>query len=405
MDKKILTDDYSKNQGAPVAGEPVENAAKVIEYSANPELQKKGEIFATEIENGFVSDFEKTEELFNKGLVDAADKMVHVTTFLTLNGYVYMTYYANTSTGAEDPKFQSARLVYAPLDNLSEKTFLTVQSVGETLDGLPVNCVYDTIMAKVSDDLLMILWTAKIGENYYRLYRPFDVKTKTLGLIGVNKLRVKNVENDFSFSGIQNAFTESGAGYKTMYSDIGIMQKFTYRIENGEKYYYTGAYSGDFNFIIKSKDFITWQFVAAPDFKNQSKWENAVYLKNDKIYYFVRQQDGVKYDFLTVYDLKTEKFCDPVLIEDCQSRSDFIEYGGNLYLFHAPVDREHIGAVKIDENDVKNSAPVFIAKMHTSCFYPFINYFDGKTLAMSYTVDRKHVRLAKFDFDKILNDD
>ena len=92
-----------------------------------------------------------------------------------------------------------------------------------------------------------------------------------------------------------------------------------------------------------------------------------------------------------------------MLIEDCQSRSDFIEYGGELYLFHAPVDREHIGVVKIDRDDIKNSVPVFIAKMRTSCFYPFINYYMDGGLAMSYTVERKHVRLAKFDFNKILN--
>ena len=403
MNRKIFSENYSKNTGSPQKGEPVKNAAKKIEYSADENLKLKGEIFASEIERGFISDFEETDEHVKKGLCETADKMVHVTTFLTLGGYVYMTYYANSSNGAEDPKFQSARLVYAPVNDVENKTFLTVQSVGETLDNLPVNCVYDTIMAKVSDEELMVLWTAKIGDNYYRLYRPFNVKTKTFGDIGVNKLRVKNIENDFSFSGIQNAFTESGIGYKTMYSDVGIMQKFTSRIENGERYYYSGAYSGDFNFIIKSKDFITWEYVAAPDFANFSKWENATFLKDDKIYYFVRQQDGESCGFLTAYDLKEKKFCDPVLIEDCQSRSDFIEYGGELYLFHAPVDREHIGVVKINRADIKNSVPVFIAKMRTSCFYPFINYYMGGGLAMSYTVERKHVRLAKFDFNKILN--
>ena len=39
-----------------------------------------------------------------------------------------------------------------------------------------------------------------------------------------------------------------------MFSDIGIMQKLTTRTENGETWYYTGAYSGYFNCIIKSRD-------------------------------------------------------------------------------------------------------------------------------------------------------
>ena len=42
------------------------------------------------------------------------------------------------------------------------------------------------------------------------------------------------------------ALTENGVGYKKMYIDIGIMQKLTSRIENGERYYYSGAYTGDF---------------------------------------------------------------------------------------------------------------------------------------------------------------
>jgi hypothetical protein len=85
-----------------------------------------------------------------------------------------------------------------------------------------------------------------------------------------------------------------------------------------------------------------------------------------------------------------------VEIEDCQSRGDFILYHGNLYLFHAPIDREHIGVVKIDTENLANSEVVLQAKMKTSCFYPFIQYYGDNELAMSYTVARKHIRLARF---------
>jgi hypothetical protein len=91
-----------------------------------------------------------------------------------------------------------------------------------------------------------------------------------------------------------------------------------------------------------------------------------------------------------------------VEIEDCQSRGDFIYYKDNLYLFHAPIDREHIGVVKIDTENIANSHIVLQAKMHTSCFYPFIQYYKDGELAMSYTVARKHIRLAKFTLSKYL---
>jgi hypothetical protein len=187
-----------------------------------------------------------------------------------------------------------------------------------------------------------------------------------------------------------------------MFSDIGIMQKLSSRTENGETYYYSGTYSGDFTAIIKSKDLITWEYVSQPDFINDSKWENATYVLGDKVYYFVRQQDTNKCGFLTAYNLLTNTWDRPVEIEDCQSRGDFIYYKDNLYLFHAPIDREHIGVVKIDTENIANSHIVLQAKMHTSCFYPFIQYYKDGELAMSYTVARKHIRLAKFTLSKYL---
>jgi hypothetical protein len=180
------------------------------------------------------------------------------------------------------------------------------------------------------------------------------------------------------------------------------MQKQSYRIENGKRYCYSGLYSGDFNCIIKSCDLITWEYVSQPDFINASKWENATYVLDNKVYYFSRQQDTNKYGFLTVYNLENKVWEMPVEIEDCQSRADFIFYRGNLYLFHAPINREHIGIVKIDTEDIANSQVVLQAKMSTSCFYPFVQFFSKDELAMSYTVSRQHIRLARFDLHKYL---
>ena len=180
------------------------------------------------------------------------------------------------------------------------------------------------------------------------------------------------------------------------------MQKQSYRMENGKKYCYSGLYSGDFTCIIKSCDLITWEYVSQPDYINDSKWANATYVLEDKVYYFVRQQDTNKCGFLTTYDLKEGSWGKVVEIEDCQSRGDFILYQGGLYLFHAPIDREHIGIVKINTADIEKSEVVLQAKMHTSCFYPFVQYFEDDGLAMSYTVARKHIRLAKFDLSKYI---
>ncbi|MBR2338741.1 MAG: hypothetical protein IKA63_04670, partial [Clostridia bacterium] len=366
-------------------GAPIADVVKTITADVSAEAVKNGDLFAQEITDRFVADFEKP-----------GDKMAHVSTFIVIDDTVYMTYYANTKEPSEDPKNQTARLVYAPVDDMDNKTFIDLQTTGDMVGDKMIDMVYDTILMQKDSDTIYIMWTARTEENYYRFYCPFTLSTKTLGKIGVNRFKVGNIVNDFSVSGIKTALAENDIPCKKMYSDIGIMQKLSSRVENGTTYYYSGAYSGDFTCIIKSADLITWEYVSQPEFINDSKWENATYVLGDKVYYFVRQQDTNKCGFLTAYDLTTGTWDAPVEVEDCQSRSDFIVYRGELYLFHAPIDREHLGIIKIDTENLANSRVILQAKMHTSCFYPFIQYYRNNELAVSYTVARQHIRLAEF---------
>jgi hypothetical protein len=373
--------------------------------------------FSNEINGSVIGDFEKS-----------GDKMCHVSTFCYADEKIFVSYYANTSSDKENPNFQTARLAYAPVKAMNEKTIIDIMSVGDDLLGHTVVQVYDTILMQKNDesDNIYVLWTALIDDQYYRLYRIFNIKTEKLGEIKVNRFKVYDTVNDFSTSGIKNALACNGIGYKEMRSDIGIMQKLTTRTENGLTYYYTGAYSGNFNCIIKSTDLITWEYVAQPDegegsFRNDTLWENAVYVLNDKAYYFVRQWQasidedgntipgdnrnkwGSDYGILTCYNLLSKTWDKPVLVGDSQSRSDFIFFRNELYLFHAPTDRNHIGILKIDRNNLENSTILLQADMKGSCFYPFVQYDNtGEKLCISYTVERKHIRISSFSLEKYI---
>ncbi len=407
MSNSIFTEDIVSSKPQKIYGRvPVSEFAAKIEADSKLCEGKKAISFSDEINNRIETDFEKV----------GVDQMCHVSTFIVKNEKIYVSYYANTSSGAEDPRFQVARLCYCSLDNLEDKTIIDIQGIGEELSGRKVVGVYDTIIMERKDepDNIYVLWTANIDGRYYRLYRVFNTVTETLGEIGVNRFKVGEITNDFCFSGMQNALKENGLGYKEFFADIGIMQKMSSREENGETYYYSGAYSGNFTCIIKSKDLITWEYVAQPNegangtgFENETKWENAVYVLDDKIYYFVRQWDpvydddknlkeGTPYGILTYYDLKTGEWAKPVLVGDCQSRSDFIVYNGGLYLFYAPIDRNHLGILKIDTEMLSNSEVVLQSDIKSSCFYPFINYYKDGELAVTYTVDRKHIRMSRF---------
>ncbi len=392
MSKNVFTEDLKTEKKLIITpGAPIADVARTITSDVDEEIIKKGDRFAKEITDRFVSDFKKER-----------DQMVHVSTFIVIDGTVYMSYYANEKNPDENPEFQTARLVYAPVDEVENKTYIDLQTAGDVVDGKVIDMVYDTILMQKDENTIYAMWTARTEENYYRFYCPFDTKSKTLGEIGVNRFKVGDVVNDFSVSGIKSALAENEIPCKKMFSDIGIMQKVSYRVENGKTYYYSGTYSGDFTCIIKSEDFITWEYVSQPDFINDSMWENATYVLNDKVYYFVRQQWENKCGFLTVYDLSNGTWETPVEIYDCQSRADFIVYNNELYLFHAPIDRKHIGIIKIDTENIANSQVVLQAKMHTSCFYPFVQYYKNNELAMSYTDDRKHITLAEFTLSKYL---
>ncbi len=374
-----------------VAAAPITNPAAVLTTGVSEEVIRKGADFADEIDARMITEFGKP-----------GDKMVHVSSYALIDGMIYVTYYANPHTADEAPQYQTARMVCCPVDDVDNKTYHDLQSAGDTYHGKTVDAVYDTILLRMDDETLYLMWTARLSGNYYRLYRTYAVGTGEMGAIRVNRLKVGQTTVDFSFSGIQKSFAQENVPLKTMYSDIGVMQKLTSRIEQGETYYYTGAYSGDLTFIIRSRDLITWEYVAQPDFPNESKWENATYVIGDRCYYFVRQADNCPYGFLTCYDLDQKTWAQPVLIGDSQSRGDFIRYEGRLYLFHAPIDRNHLGVVEVDQENIASSRIVLQARMHESCFYPFIQYGDGE-LHLSYTSARRHIRLSKFDAAKYLN--
>lgn len=359
-----------------------------------------GDKCVEEMKAGIIADFEKDEAYCAKHPEDHVDLMVHVSTFAIINGMIYMTYYANTGTVNEDPMYQESRFAFCPCDDPSDMTIIKLQKAGDTLDGRTIDRVYDTILLHKDDDVLYLMWTASADNLYYRFYCTYTISTAVMSAIRPNKFKVGEVVNDFSISGMITALSANGIAHKEMWSDIGIMQKLTTRVENGETWYYTGAYSGNFNCIIKSRDLITWEYVSAPDFINESLWENAVYVIGDKCYYFVRQDECMQ-GFLTCYDITNGTWETPTLIRDAQSRSDFIMYKSELYLIHAPIDRNGFGIVKVNRENLGKSTPVLVANMHDSLFYPYTDVY-GEYAYMSYTIDRKHIRLAKFKLDNYL---
>ncbi len=384
---------------------------------ANIEESTYGVKTADEDIEAYINGLKFRKELMNHvaDLKKEGDKMVHVSTFCIINDVLYATYYVNTINYGETPSEHTARFVICPLNTISDsstykyydlcytKTVAERNEVQEILiNGKHIDYLYDIVLLRKDDNTLFLAWTCTLDDIYYRVYKTYDISTQSFSNIAINKFKVFDTIVDFSSNNLNDVFAKYNIEHKPLAGDIGIMQKLSSRAENGVVYYYTGMYIGQFNCIIKSTDLITWEFVSIPSFENKSQWENAVYIKNDKAFYFCRQQYDTPYAFLTWFDLSTNKWHSPIYINDGQSRYDFIEYNNKLYLIHSPMDRNHLAIMLIDEDNLIRSKDVQVAQV-PDYFYPYMQKYKGE-LYMSFTNSRRHIYVSKFTICSIDSD-
>ena len=330
------------------------------------------------------------------------DLMVHVSTFCIIEDVVYMTYYANRIEASETPSQHIARFVKCSLSEIDKKEFFDLQgAVGSGLssshtsfDGKTVTELYDTILMCVDNRHIFLMWTAALDGLYTRLFQIFDTKTGEFGPISYNYFTLGNTSSVMDVKGVEWVLRQNRVTHRPLSIDLGIMQKVTSRREGKDVYYYTGCYANRFNCIIKSKDLVTWEYVSSPDFPCVPQFENTVYVKNDRAYYFCRQEKSEEVAFLSFFDLEEKKWSNPVFINDSQSRNDFFEYMGYLYAFHAPYNRNHIAITAINTSKLSDSHELKVAEV-PNCFYPYSFEYKGE-MYISYTKDRQHIYLSKF---------
>ena len=361
----------------------------------------------------YVNGLQFRKELLNHvaDLKKDGDLMVHVSTFCIINDVLYATYYVNTITTAEDASKHTARFVICPMNSINDastymfydlcytKTVAENRGIEEILiNNKHITNLYDIVLLRKDDNTLYLAWTCALDGNYHRVYKTYNINEKSFSDIIINKFIFGTVV-DFSTNDLLSVFDKYNVEHKDFSGDIGIMQKLSPRVEKGTTYYYTGMYIGTFNCIIKSKDLVTWEFVSMPSFENKSQWENAVYVKNNKVYYLCRQKSESAFAFLTFYDLTSGKWHTPVYINDAQSRYDFIEYNNKLYAIHSPLDRNHLAIMEIDEENLVRSRDIQVAQV-PDYFYPFMQIYNNE-LYVSFTQSRQHIFVSKFTINPI----
>lgn len=308
-----------------------------------------------------------------------------------MNEVVYASYYINKIRHFEDPTQQTAVLRIKNIDGSGEIKNVTVCDIGDTAIGGTVGAIYDTVVLTELGDI-RVVFTAKINGQYYLLYKIYDPNTNTLTEATKCQFTVGNNTQEFSISGMKTALKANNVYFPYFDSDISFMQKLSPRIENGETWYYLGLGVLQFCFIAKTKDLVNYHYVSQPTFKNNNMYEPTVYCKGDEVFWLCRQAILANYPYahLSKYNLVTGKWDTPVLLPDCQSRSDMFEYKNVLYAIHAPFDRNHLTVTQINTENLSMSFPVQTAYIN-NMFYPFVQQVDGK-LYMTVTQGRNDIQ-------------
>ena len=125
LENDIFTPDISTDKTPTVypCVKTEKNKYKVIE--AVTEQTPRAIAFANEINENVIGDFERE-----------TDKMCHVSTFCFAGNNIFVSYYANGYSNEENPDFQSARIAFAPMNDIKNKTVLDVQCVGDVISGI-----------------------------------------------------------------------------------------------------------------------------------------------------------------------------------------------------------------------------------------------------------------------------
>ena len=192
MDKKFFSEDVKPINELKISeGKPIENVARTITSDVSEDALNLGVKFAKAITDGFVSDFEKP-----------GDKMAHVSTFTVIDDTVYMAYYANTKEPSEDPKNQTARFAWAPVNDIENKTFNTHEELIAFLkeNGFPV---YD----------------------YFKVLNGFEELKKNIEQIDVSKKDL-DILIDGAVVKVNNVKLRSEIGYTSKFPKWAVAFKF-----------------------------------------------------------------------------------------------------------------------------------------------------------------------------------
>ena len=270
-------------------------------------------------------------------------------------GKGYTIFTANNVTMKEYDCHTFARFAVYDIEEPEKAKFYTVAAMGEN-----GNIIIDGVASLTSlvdnGENIVCHCYGFVGGVITEFRRIFDIESESFGELEVCKIVHNGKEYDFTNKTIAELF---GAEYglTEVYSEIGIGPYFKYNDE-----WYTWAYTGSSRFcgiLLKTRDFLKFEFVMIPDECRGTKCEIIPYLFKDCMYVAFRRDYNFQRLEVVKYDMKTLTPLESIVLRDTSMRPYFYEYKDRLFLLHSPFVRMNTSIVELSaERRFLNSRPL-----------------------------------------------
>ena len=315
------------------------------------------------------------------------------------NGVAYIVTCANTTSNGDNPFSTNAYVKLSIIDTSditsSNYTTHTAAQYGDTVDGTPIasGCgVPNSVF--VDSDTLRILFSAKLGNTWYMLYRDFTISTASLGSIGICKISNSGTLYDFTTDYINSNIVslQSTAYFISMNAQIA----------KKDNVFYSGLGISNYipnSLIFSSTDMVNYELWLNPSFaESNAMLEGACAVLGDYLYYALRQSSGYKI-LIAKINMINKSITQEIFIPDAMARASWLVENDKLYLFNTMDSRQRTNVSRIDTGDISQSK--IIMQGSILCVYPSVVKYNNEyyiTGTSFYAGGPSNVYIRKFTY-------
>lgn len=281
---------------------------------------------------------------------DPANKMSHASaTLINKKGDVFVTHIRDCQNNHEDPSNLTIDLALSKFNIKKYKSgkiehsvlLKTGGSIGEFKQDSNYP-PYDVFLMDLGDKIRCIFQARENGDS---VMAAFDISAEDGKPIGfVDRCRIHYTHN-----GEKKSVTMTAEAFREVYTDLGVTKFNGYErplldnnfTKHGEWYYNvisSWCCAGSVPIVVRTKDGIDYEMVyTCPEFKYGAS-EAAMTIEGERVYIIARTSRPankvVRGTFLGVYSLTGECLRKPYQIGDIESRPEFLNYDGTVYVMY-----------------------------------------------------------------------